>query len=92
MIGVGQQLRRTYDDLADTHPPSSSSHVAVDRKQEIFKLATQLRPLQLFSNKDNRKGHGAFPHFFHSDDIPNSNEMCKTLADMRAELADKYTL
>ena len=33
-----------------------------------------------------------FPHFFYSDGILKSNDMCKDLAEMRAELADKYTL
>ena len=41
MIGVGKQLRNTYDELAGTHPPSSA-HIGPDRKQEVLNLATQL--------------------------------------------------
>ena len=62
MIGVGQQLRNTYDELAGTHP-SSSIHIGPDRKQELLNLATQLQPLQLLFIKDNRKGHGPIPTF-----------------------------
>ena len=62
MIGVGQQLRKTYDDLTGTCPPSLT-HIGPDRKQEVLNLATQLQPLQLLFIKDNRKGHGAIPTF-----------------------------
>ena len=78
MIGVGQQLRNTYDELAGTHPPSST-HTGPDRKQEVVNLASQLQPLELFSFKANRNGHGAFPDFIHSDAIPKSNDMYKPL-------------
>ena len=61
MIGVGQQLRNNYE-LPGTHPPSSI-HIGSDRKQEVLNLATWLQPLQLFSIKDYRKGHGAIPTF-----------------------------
>ena len=54
MIGVGQQSRNTYDELAGTHPPSSI-HIGPDRKQEVLNLATQLQPLQLlFIKKQER--------------------------------------
>ena len=62
MIGVGQQLRNTYDELAETHPPFAI-HIGPDRKKEVLNLATQLQLLQLFSIKDYRKGHGEIPTF-----------------------------
>ena len=37
MIGVGQQLRNTYNELAGTHPPSAI-HIRSDRKQEVLTL------------------------------------------------------